>query len=125
MDVSRLEAGIIVNGLSFINVGSDIDAKNCRIKLSKVSRNWNQESIRQRQLFFYVFIILFIQAPFSIRTGTGRLRHVRWKISLQRRLESGNGCALQRGRALAAVNLGNGRECRCLTRAWKRGPKSQ
>lgn len=29
MDVSRLEAGIIVNGLSFINVGSDIDAKNC------------------------------------------------------------------------------------------------
>lgn len=59
MDVSRLEAGIIVNGLSFINVGSDIDAKNCRIKLSKVSRNWNQEWIRERQLFFYVFIILF------------------------------------------------------------------
>lgn len=58
MDVSRLEAGIIVNGLSFINVGFDIDAKNCRIKLSKVSFEPGT-SIRERQLFFYVFIILF------------------------------------------------------------------
>lgn len=79
----------------------------------------------QRETTFFLRFYNIIQAPFSIRTGTGRLRHVRWKISLQRRLESGNGCALQRGRALAAVNLGNGRECRCLTRAWKRGPKSQ
>lgn len=94
---------------------------NYRKFLETGTRNLDQ----RETTFFYVFIILFIQAPFSIRTGTGRLRHVRWKISLQRCFESGNGCALQRGRALAAVNLGNGRECRCLTRAWKRGPKSQ
>lgn len=43
------------------------------------------------------FYDIIIQPVFSILKESGKLRHVRWKISLQRCLESGNGCALQWG----------------------------